>query len=287
MSDQTASPEPTAPEVLRADAAAGTDAAASAPVSPDTRRWTSLSNPFAVGFSLTLGGLVAILLGLAVSNLSTILIYIAFALFAALGLNPVVSRLERAGLSRVWAIVLVYAAFALVIVGVLWLIMPTVVSQIAQFIGDIPSMIRDFEQTDAYAWMVTTFGDQVDTIVSQLQSFITNPANIAAIGGGVLQVGVSIATTISGLIIVLVLSLYFLASLQPMKDSFVRFAPARSRAKVAGMTDEITESVGGYLMGMVVLAFCNSVVAFLLHFFLGLPFPALMAVVAFCITLIP
>ena len=44
---------------------------------------------------------------------------------------------------------------------------------------------------------------------------------------------------------------------------------------------------GNFSMGMVVLAFCNSVIAFLLHLFLGLPFPALMGVLAFLITLIP
>src|SRR3546814_19587356 len=53
------------------------------------------------------------------------------------------------------------------------------------------------------------------------------------------------------------------------------------------MTEQIADSIGGYLAGMVVLALCNSVLAFLLYLFLGLPFPALMAVVAFCLTLIP
>ncbi|MFT4230909.1 MAG: AI-2E family transporter, partial [Microbacterium sp.] len=45
--------------------------------------------------------------------------------------------------------------------------------------------------------------------------------------------------------------------------------------------------VGAYLMGMVILAFVNAVVAFVIHLCLGLPFPALMAVVAFCVTIIP
>jgi predicted PurR-regulated permease PerM len=86
---------------------------------------------------------------------------------------------------------------------------------------------------------------------------------------------------------VLVLSLYFLASLPVMKSSFIRLTPARGRAKVASLTEQIADSIGGYLMGMVVLAFANAVIAFILHLALGLPFPALMAVVAFCITLIP
>src|SRR5690606_13839937 len=52
--------------------------------------WANLNHPFGIGISLTLGGLVAIALGLAFWNLSTIIIYIVFALFAALGLDPVV-----------------------------------------------------------------------------------------------------------------------------------------------------------------------------------------------------
>ncbi|GAA4074510.1 hypothetical protein GCM10023065_31730 [Microbacterium laevaniformans] len=46
-----------------------------------------------------------------------------------------------------------------------------------------------------------------------MQKFLTDPGHLAAIGGGVLQIGISIGTTISGMIIIIVLSLYFLASL--------------------------------------------------------------------------
>jgi len=249
--------------------------------------WAGLSSPFSVGFFLTAGGLVALLLGFAVTNLSTIIIYVVFALFAALGLDPIVRLLERRNVKRAWGIVIVYTGFAIILVGILWLVIPTVVGQIAQFFQDLPAMIADFQRSDAFHWLQDTFGTQIGTILSQIQSFLTDPGNIAAIGGGVLAVGTTIATTISGVIIILVLSLYFLASLPVIKQSFVRLVPARNRITVASMTEEITDSIGGYLMGMVILAFCNAVVAFFLHLFLGLPFPALMAVGAFCITLIP
>ena len=67
----------------------------------------------------------------------------------------------------------------------------------------------------------------------------------------------------------------------------MQFAPARRRVGVRAMTDQITDSVGGYLMGMVVLAFFNSVVATILHLVLRLPYPLLMGVLAFSITIIP
>ncbi|MDZ8173198.1 AI-2E family transporter [Microbacterium sp. SSW1-59] len=246
-----------------------------------------MRNPFAFGFFAVLGGLVAVTLGLAVTNIVTVIIYIAFALFVALGLDPIVRALERKNVTRVWSIVIVYFGFAIVLAGVLLLVLPTVVEQIAQFIKDLPTLISDFMKSDVFVWAESNFGDSLGDMLTEAQKFVTNPSNIAAIGGGVLQAGISIATAISGGVIVLVLSLYFLASLPMMKQAFYRLAPARNRPGIADLTEQITESVGGYLMGMVILAFFNSMFTLIMYIVLGLPFPALLAVTAFCITIIP
>lgn len=250
-------------------------------------RLTVLDKPFALGFAVTLGGLVAIAAGMALSKSSTVLIYIGFALFVALGLDPVVRKLESRNMKRSWGIVAVYTGLMIALAGVLLLVIPAVVRQIAQLISDMPGMVSDFKKSAVYAWAQDALGVQATNLVHDVTTFVTQPAHIAAIGKGVLQVGMDVASTVSGLIIVIVLSLYFLSSLPAMKVGVVRLSPAYARKKVESMTAEITDSVGSYLMGMVVLAFFNSVVAFILHFALGLPFPALMAVVAFALTLIP
>ncbi|WP_307314252.1 MULTISPECIES: AI-2E family transporter [Microbacterium] len=265
--------------------AEGADAGAA--TSRDKPVWSALSRPYAAGFFLTLGGLTAILLGLALSNLSTVLVYIAIALFVALALDPLVRFLVRRGLARAWSIVIVFGGLAVILAGALWLLIPPVVRQIEQFVGDIPTFVNDLIDSDAVRWVENNFGDSLGDVLKEVQGFATNPANIAAIGGGLLQVGVSIGTFISGAIIVLVLSLYFLASLPKMKNSLVRLTPARSRETVADMTGQITDSVGGYLAGMVVLALCNAVFAFIVLTILGQPFAALLAALAFGITLIP
>lgn len=257
------------------------------PMTPSRSFWTRIDRPFVFGFLVTLGALAAIVLGLAVANLSTVLIYIALALFAALGLDPTVRFLERRGLSR--AISVVVAILGLIVVAglVVWMVLPVVIDQIASFVRSVPGMIQEFTRSDVYAALDEQFGDQFQDLVADVQSFLTNPGNIAAIGGGALKVGASIANAISGIIVVLVLTLYFVATLPSIKTGMLRLAPARDRARASDITDQITDSVGAYVMGMVVLAFCNAVLAFLLYLFLGLPFPPLMATVAFCITLIP
>ncbi|WP_460798070.1 AI-2E family transporter [Microbacterium sp. GXF0217] len=255
---------------------------------PSTRSfWTRIDRPFVFGFLVTLGGLAAIALGLAITNLSTVLIYIALALFAALGLDPAVRFLERQRMPRPWALVTVLVSLLVLLGLVIWAVVPVVVQQIASFVQDVPGMIRDFQSSDLYATLEAQFGDNFEDLVGQVQSFLTDPGNIAAIGGGALQVGASIASGISGAIIVLVLIIYFVATLPGMKQAMLRLLPARDRANTEIITDQITDSVGGYVMGMVTLAFINSLVVLLLYSVLGLPFPLLLAVTAFLITLIP
>lgn len=254
---------------------------------PERHISTRFDHPFATGFVVTLGVLAAILLGIALNSLATVLIYIVLALFAALGLDPVVRRLERHGVKRGWGILIVFASFLLVMASVVLVILPPVVQQIAQFAASIPAAITEFQNSEMYKNIIATFGTNLADMFNQAKAFISNPANLWAIGGGALQLGAGIVGAISGSFIVVVLTLYFLASLNTMKLAFYRLAPARVRAKVADLTDQITDSVGGYLIGMVILAACNAVVAFILHLALGLPFPALMALLAFLITLIP
>ncbi|QNA91309.1 MULTISPECIES: AI-2E family transporter [unclassified Microbacterium] len=268
-------------------AAAATHQVETEPATPSRSFWTRIDRPFVVGFLLTLGGLAAIVIGLAISSLSTVLIYIALALFGALGLDPAVRFLERRGLSRAIAVVITILALIVVFALVLWMVIPIVIDQITSFVKSVPGMIQDFTRTDLYAALDDQFGDQFQDLVGEVQKFLSDFGNLATIGGGALAVGASIATGISGAIVVLVLTLYFLATLPAMKQGLLRLAPARDRARAADISEQITDSVGGYVMGMVILAFCNATLALILYTVLRLPFPPLMATIAFCVTLIP
>lgn len=279
-----------AAEAVEADAADAAArpvrATADAPL-PSRSFWTRIDKPFVFGLLMTLGGLTAFLLSLMLSNLSTVLIYIALALFAALGLDPAVRFLERRGISRGLSVLIVILGLVGVLTLVLLMIVPVVVEQISSFVRSVPDLIADFMAGDVYAWLENQFGDQFEQFVADAQNFITDGKTWQTIGGGALQIGSSIATGISGIIVVLVLTLYFVAGLPSIKASMLRLAPARDRARAGDLTEQITDSVGGYVQGMVTLAFMNAIVVLILYMTLGLPFPPLMATVAFLVTLIP
>lgn len=273
-------------DVAEAVEAAEHPSPADAPT-PRRSTWTRMDRPFRLGFLLTLGGLAAFLVALALTSLSTVLVYVAFALFAALGLNPAVRLLERRGLSRGLSVAIVIVALVTVVGLVLALIVPVVVEQVASFVKSVPDVVDDFMNTDLYALLQRQFGDQIGALLDDAENLLTDGKTLTALGGGALKVGTSIAAGISAFVIVFVLTLYFVVGLPGIITATLRLVPARRRVQTRSIVDQITESVGGYVQGMVILAFANSIVALLLYLALGLPFPPLMAVVAFLVTLIP
>ena len=81
--------------------------------------------------------------------------------------------------------------------------------------------------------------------------WLGDPANLGSLGGGLLAVGAGIAGGFTGATIVLILTLYFLASLDSMKRYAARFVPASSRRAYRDVSEEITGSVGRYVIGQV------------------------------------
>ena len=100
-----------------------------------------IQNAFRLALVGTLGVGVGLLILSAVSSLSTILTYIGAALFLALGLEPAVSGVERRGLPRWAAIVLVIVGVAAVVAALLLAVIPIIFDQVAELIDQIPGII--------------------------------------------------------------------------------------------------------------------------------------------------
>src|SRR5690606_15652696 len=108
---------------------------------------------------------------------------------------------------------------------IVWAIVPVIVEQITRFVQDIPGIIEGFRESELYLTLEAQFGEQFQGLVEAIQSFLSDMGNLAAIGGGALQVGMSIASGVSGTVIVIVLVIYFVATLPAIKQSLLRLVP--------------------------------------------------------------
>lgn len=255
---------------------------------PQRRSVLALADrPLVVAFIATLGVLGGLVLGSAIASITTIIVYIVLALFVSLGLDPIVRLLERRGLSRGGGIAIVFGVFALLAIGFFVFVLPPILTQVGQFVTAFPQAVQDAVTSEWFLALPTDLQDAISAALVELSDLLAQPETIAAIGGGALAVGIGIVNGITASFIVIALTLYFLASLTGMKEALYSLAPARDRPTLSDMTERITASVGSSLIGSVTLSSINAAVVFVLHLVIGLPFAALMAFIAFVITLIP
>jgi predicted PurR-regulated permease PerM len=254
-----------------------------------------IQNPYRLGLIATLGVLTAIVIGGAIVTLSTILTYVGLAIFISLGLDPLVSWLERRGVKRPIAILIALVGVLGIFVGLVFALIPVIVEQVTNLVTQISEVIvpgiQDGTLLDGIKENVPWL--PVEWIQENLTAFFTDPDNVSAITGGVLQVGVSIGSGVFGVIIVLILVIYFVASLGSLKRGIYQFVPATKRPRFIDLAEEISDSVGRYVIGQVSLALCNGVISFVLLSFIfpifvgEIKYAALLAFIAFLGSLIP
>lgn len=85
----------------------------------------------------------------------------------------------------------------------------------------------------------------------------------------------------------LVLTLYFLASLHTMTEAAYRLVPASRRDRVRRLADEITRRIGAYVAGQVAVASINAVGTYILLTILGLDYRVVLAVTVGLLGVIP
>lgn len=270
------------------ESAAGASASARAGGSAGSTGWGAIRriNPFTFGLVGALGVLLALLIGSMIGQLSTVLVYIGLALFLALGLDPIVSLLERK-LPRGAAVAIVVAVVILVFAGIILAIVPVLVQQISHLVETMPGTIDDITKSGWYRDVTRQYGDSIQQGVDGILKFFKDPGNLATIGGGLIAVGAGIAGGLTGVTIVLILTLYFMASLRSIKRVAARFVPAYRRDGFTELLNDVSGAVGRYVIGQVSLALINGILSLIFLTIIGAPMPALLALIAFLGSLIP
>jgi predicted PurR-regulated permease PerM len=244
---------------------------------------------FRMGFVGAIGVLLAVFLGGIIGQLSTVILYIALALFLALGLDPIVSWLQRRGMPRWVAILIVFLFVIGLFVALIATIVPLVVEQVSTIVENWDQVVEDTANSDVVAWISSIAGGTtwIEDGIASIGDWLGDPQNIGALTGGILAVGAGIAGGLTGATIVLILTLYFLASLDSMKRYASRFVPASSRNGFLDVSQEITGSVGRYVIGQLSLASINGVLSLIYLSIIGAPAPILLAFIAFLGSLVP
>lgn len=246
-----------------------------------------IHNPFRLGFIATLGVGLAYILLQSIGSLSTVLLYIGTALFISLGLDPVVSWLSRRKLPRWSAVAIAIIGVLAIFAGILLIVLPVLIDQITQLVRRITFQLnRSGWQSDFETWATDTFPNlDLPVVIDAVNDWLTN--NIFSISESLVSVTVGVANGLFGAFIVLILTIYFTASMPSLKTAIYQIVPASRRTSFIDIAEQITGSVGYYVMGQVTLAATNGVLSAIFLSIIDAPFAMVLAVIAFLGSMIP
>ena len=223
------------------------------------------SNPFVFGFFAALGVLVAWGLWNALGQAKSVIILLVVSMFIAVGLNPLVEWFMRRGLKRGLAVAVVFVLMILAVAGVGFAIVPVVSEQINDLIRNAPDWLDLLTKSRTLADLNNRYD-----FITKAKDYIQDPALAQRAFGGVLGVGKVVANALFSAFTILILTLYFLASLPSVKRAAYSLVPSTRRQRVAILGDEVLSRVGGYVSGQFLVAACAGFFMFVFLEIVGL-----------------
>jgi predicted PurR-regulated permease PerM len=223
------------------------------------------SNPFVFGFFAALGVLVAWGLWNALGQAKSVLILLIVSMFIAVGLNPLVEWFMRRGLKRGLAVGVVFLLVLLAFAGVGFAIVPVVTDQINSLIKNAPDWLDLLTKSRTLKDL-----DNKYHYIQKATDYIQDPALAQRAFGGILGVGKVVANALFSAFTILILTLYFLASLPAVKRAAYSLVPASRRPRVSILGDEVLGRVGGYVSGQFTVAITAGLCCFIFLEIVGL-----------------
>ena len=208
------------------------------------------------------------------------------AFFLALSLNPLVEALCRRGMQRAPSIAIVFAGVVAAFIALGFLVVPPVAQQSGLLAENAPKIVDDLLRNR----FIQDFDGQyqvLDKVQVEFQNLMTDGNFMSGVFGGVLGASKALASGFFAVLTVLVLTLYFLATLPQVKDAAYGMVPVTRRPRVISLSEEIMRRVGSYAIGQVAVATINAICSWIMMSIVGIRYAAVLAVVVGVLGLIP
>ena len=244
------------------------------------------SHPFYFGFMVTIGALLALTMLQALASASAVFILIIISIFLAAGLNPAVMFFQNRGLNRGASVGMVMATVLLFVAAFIAIAVPPLIDQGNQLLDNAPALIKDLNNNAFINDLNNKYG-VIDSLQTKIDSLIKDGQFAITAFGGVIGVGKAVVSGLVSTITILVLTLYFLASLPQVINIGLRFVPATRRDRVSKLTNAIVGRIGSFVGGQAIIAALAAVFILIMGLIIGMPYPGPLAMVVLICGFIP
>jgi predicted PurR-regulated permease PerM len=219
---------------------------------------------------------------LAILSLGTLL-SIFLAAVIALGIDPLVTGLERRGWKRGPAALAVFAALFAAVFVIAVITAGPVWDQIVEFVNELPELWDELTNTAVFQDIISTGGAD-DTVKKALQELA---AGLPEAASALLGIAGSVFGSVLSLVTLTFLALFLVMERPAIESWLFGFATPEVEHRWRPVVDESILAVSSSLLGNIAISIVAGTVAGVSSWLLGLPFPVVLAVIAGFLDLIP
>ena len=219
--------------------------------------------------------------------LHDILLPVVAGMALAYALTPLADRMERLGMSRTVAALLIVTVLVVILIALIVLLVPLLLQQGVALIAHIPGYVKRVQELIIdqnlpwLNWLGAEKSTTVSELMSQAASWLMGFAYSLWTGGKAL---VSFASV---LIVMPVVTFYLLRDWHAMIAMVDSWVPVHQRETVHQLAREIDAAIGGFLRGQFVVCLVLGCYYALGLMLAGLDFALLIGLVAGLITFVP
>jgi predicted PurR-regulated permease PerM len=174
-------------------------------------------------------------------------------------LNPLADRLERHGVHRLLATVIVLGLFILVFVVAIIVVVPLLGSQLLQFVQRIPEYFRQLQDlivTEANQdWIRRMIGTETLDLRKSVGDLVGQGATWAGTFlAGIWSGGRALLSLVAVLVVTPIVTLYLLLDWHRMVDKVDSWLPRDHRNTIRGLAREIDSVLAGFLRGQAIVS---------------------------------
>jgi predicted PurR-regulated permease PerM len=243
------------------------------------------SRPATFWIGLAIAFLAALLL------LREILLPFVAGLVLAYLLNPLANRLERLGLNRLVAGLIIIGGFAIAFVGLLLLAVPIIVRELAYFLDNLPVYFRQLAaltNDESRPWLKKLVGEglgSAEQSIGELASLAVDwfGRMVRSVWSG----GQALISVFSLAIVAPVVAGYLIYDWNGMLAAIDNWTPPSYRATVRALAREIDDTIGGFVRGQGTLCLILSAFYAAALWLAGLNHALLIGLVAGLVSFVP
>ena len=222
---------------------------------------------------------------------SSILLPFLAGMILAYFLDPVADALERLGLSRLWATIVILVGFLLVLAIGMMIVIPILGSQLADFIANVPDYLSRLQTLITSLdpeWLRVNFGIAPESLRESLSGLLAQGTGVVtALFEGIWNSGKALVD-IAGLFVVTpVVAFYMLLDWDRMVETVDSWVPRDHVGTVRRIASDINRATAGFVRGQGTLCLVLGIMYAIGLTAVGLNFGLLIGLFAGLISFIP